>query len=146
MDLTPDNRPLHSFVVPGGPDARSTFHARRFADDGWLRSYDVLLEVLQFRSSATVENPPYGDSPSALFEEIARRWTGWSGERSWGAMEGELVIRASADATGHVTLRFELRGGDLPPCWTATIAVVVESGELAALAARARAFFDEVPP
>ena len=49
---------------------------------------------------------------------------GWAGDKSWGSMEGELVIRASADATGHLTLRFELPGAGAPHC-TASVNVTV---------------------
>src|SRR5439155_8609528 len=101
------------------------------------------FEAPHLRASAAVENPPYGHPPSALLREIAVQWSGWAGAKSWRAMEGELNISATADSTGHITLHFELPGSVVPPCWSASISVVVEAGQLELLSREANAFFND---
>lgn len=72
-------------------------------------------------------------SPSLLFEEMARSWTGWSGEKSWKDLESRVILRASSDRTGHISLRTELVGQD----YESRLVVVIEfeAGQLEGMAA-----------
>jgi hypothetical protein len=78
-----------------------------------------------------------------MFAGMAADWRGWPGEKSWSSLEGELHLTASADRTGHVTLVAELREG-APALWTVALVLLVEAGQLEALARAAREFEDSV--
>ena len=72
-------------------------------------------------------------SPSLLFQEMARNWTGWSGEMSWKDLEDRVILRASSDSPGHISLRTELVGQD----YESRLVVVIEfeAGQLEGMAA-----------
>ena len=78
-----------------------------------------------------------------MFAEMAASWRGWSGKKTWSSLEGELHLSAEADRTGHIALTVELREG-APPVWAVTLLLIVEAGQLDALAGAARAFEDSV--
>ena len=54
-------------------------------------------------------------------------------------LEGELVLRAESDRTGHVTLRIHLHDG-APARWTVETALILEAGSLEHVAAKVRTF------
>lgn len=72
-------------------------------------------------------------SPAALFDEMARSWTGWNGEKSWKDLEDRVILRASSDRTGHISLRVELVGQDYDSRLVAVIEF--EAGQLEAMVA-----------
>jgi len=74
-----------------------------------------------------------------LFGDMAARWRGWDGKRTWSSLEGELHLSAEADRTGHIALVARLREG-IPAVWTVELAVTIEAGQLDLLAREARAF------
>lgn len=51
---------MNTLVVDSDPALKATFHSRRFGSDGWLDSYILDLEAIDFRASVNVQNPGYG--------------------------------------------------------------------------------------
>ncbi|WP_431113048.1 DUF6228 family protein [Variovorax paradoxus] len=51
----------------------------------------------------------HNGSPVEMFLAMARDWRGWTGEKQWQDIEGQVIFIATADATGHVELIVELR-------------------------------------
>jgi len=49
-------------------------------------------------------------SPSRLFAEMAKEWTGWKGEKSWEDLEQRLILTGRSDSTGHIELKIQLNG------------------------------------
>lgn len=86
-----------------------------------------------------VENPPFGNSPYSLFEEMKREWAGWQDRKTWTAAEGECSLSATHDATGHVTLTPEIE--NRKSYWKATADFIIEAGQLNAIASKAKTFF-----
>jgi hypothetical protein len=68
----------------------------------------------------------------AFLQGLADDWCGWSGRRTWHALEREMTIEACHDGSGHATLDVTVRPhrqayatGACP----ATIAIALETGE-----------------
>ena len=101
-------------------------HFRARLRDGLLDA-EVLLDSYQ----------PH-DLP-AFFEGLAREWRGWAGERTWSSLEGDLSLTATADRAGHVSIRVALVGGPLQR-WSAETVLMIEAGQLEAIAAEESAF------
>src|SRR5215210_9208315 len=78
-------------------------------NDGWLDSFVVRIEEPGLSAAARVENSRFIQGPDALFSEMAQSWRGWSGEKTWHALEGELTLTATMDSLGHVTIRVQLQ-------------------------------------
>jgi len=76
-----------------------------------------------------------------MFADMARQWSGWSGELVWESLEGELSIRCSRDRVGHIFFRVELRSGPMPEDWRVVATVLAEAGQLESIARRAELFF-----
>lgn len=134
---------MDEFIIKSEKGVRLTFHSRRFSSDGWLSSYLMTGEAPGFSGEIEVENPPYGMSPAALFKQVAEEWSGWKGEKGWGAIEGEFNLSATCDSLGHVTFVVELNPNGYPPCWSANLSLVVDAGQLEELSNDAKLFFDE---
>jgi hypothetical protein len=79
--------------------------------------------------------------PAPLFADMARSWSGWPGELVWESLEGELALRCSHDRLGHISIRIELRSGDMPDDWLVVATVMAEAGQLEDIALRATVFF-----
>jgi Family of unknown function (DUF6228) len=132
---------MEQFILKSERGARVTFHSRQYDENRWLKSYFVDFEAPDFRASVQVENPGCGHPPSQLFQKLAAQWSGWKGSEEWGSLEGELEIEAICDATGHVKLTFKVPGYGEFLCWSASVWVAVEAGQLEQLAREANAFF-----
>ena len=123
------------------PALKASFHSRRYDSAGWLESYVIELEALDFHASIRVENPTFGQPPTQLFEELAANWKGWEGVNTWLAIEGELELKATSDRLGHVTLGVAMSPYAHAGQWSAQAAVAVEAGQLVRLATEAKLFF-----
>lgn len=139
--LTRGQAPLSEFVVTSQQGAKCVFRSRSYEASGWLESYTLDLEAPDFRASVRVSNPGYGLPPSVLFERLASQWTGWKGTEEWKSMEGELVISATCDRTGHVNLLFTLPVSAQSCYWSASAHVFLEVGLLENLSREAHDFF-----
>jgi len=76
-----------------------------------------------------------------MFEDLAKHWKGWEGEKAYESLEYQLKISCAVDRTGHVHLRVSLRGDMAGSNWRAEDTLYLEAGQLDYLAARARAYF-----
>jgi len=136
---------MDTLTIGADPAAQLVFHSRRYAADGWLESYTVDSVAPDLRASVRVGNPGYGHPPSDLLSQLASSWSGWTGKKSWGSMEGELSIDATSDRTGHVTLAARLTApwtGHVEAApWSVEARIFLEAGQLAAVAREAEAFF-----
>lgn len=132
---------MNEFVVTSERQTKLRFHSRRYQRDGWLAGYVVTLEGHGFSATAQVGNPEQGVSPVRLFDEMVSEWTGWKGEKGWGALDGEMSLVATTDSLGHISLEVSLDPRDGPPEWYASLTLVLEAGSLERLAAEAGAFF-----
>jgi hypothetical protein len=133
---------MHSFIIKAERQVVVTFDSQTIESDGWLDAYMIHLEAPDFKASAFVENPGFGQPPTVLFDDIAKQWSGWKGIKTWDAMEGELRISATSDSTGHITIHFEVPGNNVTACWSAKFTIVVEAGQVERLAKEAHVFFD----
>jgi Family of unknown function (DUF6228) len=125
--------------TPGGVEV--IFSNRAIDAGGSVDSFKVQLRAQNLDASTYVENPGYGQPPSKLLSELAESWAGWKGIKAWDAMEGELRIEATADALGHVTLKFMLPGNSGRSDWSVAANVVCEAGQLEAISKEANQFF-----
>ena len=62
-----------------------------------------------------------------FFDRLAEDWRGFTGERTFTSLEGDLALAARHD--GHVQLRVTLRQSTLPDGWTAEAHVRLDPGE-----------------
>ena len=113
--------------------------------DGWLDSFVVRIEEPGLSAAARVDNSRYIQGPETLFNDIAECWRGWTGEKTWQALEGELELAATADSLGHITIRAHLRPTAGPEGWRVTSYAYIEAGQLESLRARAAKFFRREP-
>jgi len=77
-----------------------------------------------------------------LFESLAQNWKGWDGEKLWSSLEGEFSLSATADRLGHVWLGYRLRGDDRGDTWELKGSLLLEAGQLDAIAREMRAFWN----
>ena len=108
-----------------------------------LRAYDDTFFLVEIRSrglQATARVSSYQSvGLPKFFNDLAAHWRGWSGEKAWQSCEGEFVLRAESDRTGHVFLTAALTDG-APARWEVSAVLTLEAGQLEHLAAEARAF------
>jgi uncharacterized protein DUF6228 len=124
--------------------ARLKLRSRKPADSaGPAESFYATLSLEGLRSSIRVHTPPYYGGPEGLaklFEDIAANWRGWSGEKNWASLEGEMRISCTCDKLGHTRMAVLLR--DLHPerGWTASGSLIMEAGQLDKIARSVREF------
>ena len=118
------------------------FHSRKVPDKNWIEFYSVTLVSPQMKGTVQVDNASYGQSPVELFQSMEREWKGWSGEKSWGSLEGEFSLSATSDNTGHIFLNTRIQSGHSPPTSSMELEFVVESGQLTTIEKKAASFFD----
>jgi hypothetical protein len=69
-----------------------------------------------------------------LLAEAARDWQGWKGAKVWESLDCDLRLELRTDRLGHVTLTVRLRQDLGGPRWQLETELVVEAGQLEALA------------
>ena len=106
-----------------------------------IDTYWVRVTGQNLDASANVYGGDTQTHPGCLFVKMARQWSGWSGELTWGSLEGELVLRCSHDGLGHVSIQIDLQSGPMPSDWRVTATVMTEAGQLEHIARRAELFF-----
>jgi hypothetical protein len=107
------------------------------------RSENLTVEVKteQFSGVSPLDTYHVG-SPAQFFDDLARHWKGWSGEKRWGDLEGRLTFIATCDNLGHVRLRVVMEGVD-HRCGRLDVSIFLEAGQLEQIAADMRRFFKE---
>lgn len=108
-----------------------------------LRSHDSDYLAAEIRSAgldATAKVSTYlANGFAAYFLRLATDWRGWSGQREWASLEGDLALTAECDRAGHVYLHVHLHDG-APARWEVGAELVLEAGQLERLASEARTF------
>lgn len=66
------------------------------------------------------------------FRSMADDWRGWKDEKKWGDLESRVLFSATADSTGHVTVRVTLTGQDYDSFLRVNI--MFEAGQLEGMA------------
>lgn len=64
-----------------------------------------------FQGSALVSTFMVG-SPAQFFDDMAKHWRGWAGEKEWSDLEHRLSLTDTVDNLGHVSVRIQLQGAD----------------------------------
>ncbi len=111
------------------------------------RDGDLFWAAVSSRDhSATLRVDGYTDAHGVarFFAEAARDWRGWSGDKVWESLVGELRLAMSIDRLGHVTLTVRLRhdfGG--PDSWRLDAELSLEAGQLEAIARDAARFWGD---
>jgi hypothetical protein len=75
-----------------------------------------------------------------FFEELARDWKGWAGDKTFSVVEHDLGLRATHDGKGHVLLwvRLGTHGAEDDKTWHVVVPLPLEAGGLERVAARTR--------
>lgn len=78
-----------------------------------------------------------------LFNDLAKNWAGWAGEKSASSLEGHLRLACTADSLGHITVQAHLQSSLhlRRDSWCATTTIALEAGQLEAIARSAVRFF-----
>ena len=116
---------------------------RRRADDSavGLIQLTVTLASDGLQASSLVYEDDCAHLPQ-FFGDLAARWSGWEGERSWESIEGDLKLSCSHDSLGHIRMTVELRSlGAGSIKWTVSSELMIEAGQLDSIAEDARGFF-----
>jgi hypothetical protein len=76
---------------------------------------------------------------AGYFEALAKDWRGWSGERRWESLEGDVALVAVHDGHGTISLRANLRTDAFAQHrWDASAELLLDAGGLDRLARQAR--------
>ena len=81
-----------------------------------------------------------------FFASMAKDWNGWSGQRSWGTLEGEFQLTASADSLGHISLGYVLRPQNTDFSWELKGTLELESGQLEAISQEVKSAWGQAAP
>lgn len=101
----------------------------RPGDDGWC-SFRAKLEARGLAASLEVDDhislsiepvPSLGDRTGTfgltqLVADTAEEFAGWEGQKRWESLEGQLVVSAVSERTGHAVFTVEITEG-----WRASI-------------------------
>jgi Family of unknown function (DUF6228) len=118
------------------------FHSPERNPGNWLDRYVVTMSARHFNATITVENPPFGASPLALFTQMSDNWQGWQGKKEWDSLEpGEMSLSATHNRLGLALLSAHFRPLVSGQAWASSVQVEIELGSLAELASNAEAFF-----
>ena len=123
FELTSTKDGVRLTLSPIGPRAYSASIVGRDLNVS-TTIYDVLGETYVFPK---------------FWKQLASSWKGWSGERSWSSIEGDLELTATSDNLGHITVRCHLSSG-APEGWSVTIWLHCEAGALESIASNADRF------
>ena len=127
---------------------RSALEISAWQTDDPARRFDYLditLTAAGLRASARIYNIDHTGSPSdlpAFFEDMARNWRGWPGEKHWVSIEHDVELACTSSTLGNVTMVVILDSYvDDPFIWDVRCSIVLESWQLEPLAGRAKKFF-----
>ncbi len=76
-----------------------------------------------------------------LFESCARDWTGWTDERFWESIEGDLRLEVFCTRTGQVTIKVRIRDTGGLDDWDVRVPIFTEAGALDDISKQCRNFF-----
>jgi hypothetical protein len=79
---------------------------------------------------------------ASYWAELAANWRGWTGERRWASLEGDVELVASHDGLGTITLTAQLGTEAFAVHrWTASAELLLDAGGLERIAREARRLF-----
>lgn len=105
--------------------------------------FDVTVETPSLKATKKVCIYDYSPNNGFVdfFQRIASHKKPWVGEEIWEPLEGDMRLRATCDALGHVELNVSLSNGFAEhDSWSLTCSVFVDFGTLPFLAEGARRF------
>jgi hypothetical protein len=99
-----------------------------------IKNYEIQVET---RVSSFM-----APSLGVYFQDIAKSWRGWKGEKKWATLEGEFEFIATCDSLGHVRLGVYLRSPHTGFHWELRTALELEAGQLDSIAREVSAAWD----
>jgi hypothetical protein len=116
--------------------------SRAIVDSHGCGSIPIRIDGGTIRASSVAEMVlrPTADLAD-YFQDLARNWRGWPGDRTWNDDDGQVSLKASHDGVGAVHLEVELQDMAYqgPGNWRARAIVPIEPGVLDRLAGDLRA-------
>jgi len=108
------------------------------------RAYTAALSGRDLSVAATIHDV-LGEAYAfpEFWQDLASSWRGWSDEKSWSSIEGDLELTATCDSLGHVTICCHLSSGGSEG-WSINAWLYAEAGALDAIAARAGRFAESL--
>lgn len=76
-----------------------------------------------------------------LFESCAKDWTGWTDDRFWESIEGDLRLEIYSSRTGQVTIKVRIRDTGGADDWDVRVPIFTEAGALEDISRQSRIFF-----
>lgn len=83
---------------------------------------------------------PFDSNLVRFFEDLAKNWKGFAGEKEWISLEGEFSLSCTSDNLGHFALEATIRNNEDTRYARKTF--FIESGQLEKIASEARSFFN----
>lgn len=134
---------MEEFLIPSvnGSGGLLFYDRTPFETDKPILNYMVRVTDHNLSAIAKVWGGYASQHPATYFEEMARRWSGWTEELRWNSLENEMVLQCSHDRKGHISILVTLRSGPMEDDWEVAATMMAEAGQLDDIARRARAFF-----
>jgi hypothetical protein len=109
--------------------------------DGYVRTarVEIRADGLEAHSTVTLDPAPGPWNLEEFFTGLAADWRGWTGQRRWRALEGEMTIEARHDGRAHVLLAVTIKRPQLThaeDAWSARVVFTMEAGEQLTAVAR----------
>jgi hypothetical protein len=117
------------------PDGRSS------TGEVWWFLAEIAVVGLEARTRVSLADHPEEKPLAPFFYDLAKDWRGWKGKRVWSAYEGGLRLSCSHDGLGHILIVTELREA-YSRTWEVRVDLVVEAGQLDAIARDVERFFE----
>lgn len=83
---------------------------------------------------------PYVSHLVSFFEDLAKNWKGFEGEKTWSSLEGEFSLICTSDNTGHFELEATIT--KIYDTMCARKSIYIESGQLEDISLKAKDFFN----
>jgi hypothetical protein len=127
---------MNSLSIPSSQGGRTFSLSKRKRD-----YFDASISGDSLSAKRTIYSYFYEDAFIELFDYMATNWKGWTGEKTWESVEGELKLTATSDKLGHVTLLINLRNQNSEDNWAVQAPIFLDSGNLDEIARKVRSFF-----
>lgn len=98
------------------------------AEDEYIARYRVEVSAEGLHAAVTVTDSVEGRLLPDFMDQLSNDFRGWTGVRTWRALEDQLLLSATWHSRGHVELVFELRPDTFRP-WSVTATTELEAGE-----------------
>ncbi|TMV90138.1 hypothetical protein FGG78_13545 [Thioclava sp. BHET1] len=131
---------MPDFLIKSADPASSLLFSNRSPD-----YFDVTVETPSLKATKKVSIYDYGPSNGFVnfFQRIASHKKPWVGEEIWEPLEGDMILRATCDALGHVEFKLNLSNGfTANDSWSLECKIFVDFGTLPFHAEGARRFGD----